>query len=88
MPTSFRVGNMRFVINTREAKTEKPHCHVYSGSGKGEKDAKIWLKTLKPAYWGTYSKAERRDIRAIVKGAKRKLMADWIAVHGKPSTRG
>lgn len=88
MPKSFMVGNMNFQINTREAANEKPHCHVYSGHGKGRKDAKIWLDSLRAAYWGTYTSKEKKDIKEIVKGAKRKLLRDWVAVHGKPQKRG
>lgn len=75
---------MKFYVNTREAKTERPHIHVCRGKGRTN-DAKIWLAP--EVSLGTVrGEFPVRDINAALKIARvmrMQFIEDYQEKHGK-----
>lgn len=78
---------MRFYINTREAKHERPHVHVVRGRGRSN-DMKIWLDTCTLAsIRGEFGRDDVHDALLAAETFNKRFMAEWVRVHGRAVKR-
>lgn len=84
-----RIFNLKFIVNTREAKNEPPHVHVAKGRSRTN-DMKFWLTPkVKIAYiQGDFDVADIAKAKDVVKSLRLQFIKEYEAVHGKAKKRG
>ena len=78
---------MRFFINTKEAKHERPHVHVCPGKGPRTPDLKIWLDNMKTSLKGEMDAGDIAKAVKLVAAMKDEFIADYVAIHGEYKKR-
>lgn len=79
---------MKFYINTREAKHERPHVHVARGKGRSS-DLKIWLlpEVSMGRVLGEFSARDVKGALSIAEAMQKQFIEDYEAEHGKKIAR-
>lgn len=85
----YRIFNMKFIVNPREAKNEPPHVHVAKGRNRTN-DMKFWLTPkVKIAHiYGDFDVADIKKAKDVVRRLRLQFIEEYEAVHGKAKKRG